>query len=123
MFARSGKEVVFTGRAKAAFTFWQRFKGLMLKKTFPEDYDVLALAPCKAIHTFFMRFTIDVVFLNKNKEIVALYPSLAPWRVTPLCREAETALEFADGTIANYRLACGDLLQWQAEEEEGGKKC
>ncbi|NLN06635.1 MAG: DUF192 domain-containing protein [Firmicutes bacterium] len=121
MFVRRKKEIIFTGRAAPAFTFWKRFKGLMLKKTFPHEYDALFLAPCKAIHTFFMRFAIDVVFLNKKNEIVALYPSLAPWRVTPPCREAEAALEFAGGTIDKFSLACGDLLHWRAEKK-GGKE-
>ncbi|HHX75716.1 MAG TPA: DUF192 domain-containing protein [Firmicutes bacterium] len=116
MFVRKGREIIFTGRVEAAYTFRHRFKGLMLQKTFPEEFDALVLVPCNAIHTMFMRFAIDVVFLNKNNEIIALYPSLPPWRVTPPCREAKTALEFKNGTIDSFRLACGEKLHWKEEK-------
>jgi uncharacterized membrane protein (UPF0127 family) len=64
-----------------------------------------------SVHTFFMRFPIDVVFLDKDKTIVRIAHSVRPWR-TAGARGAAAALELPAGTAAERGLAAGDTLSF-----------
>lgn len=70
---------------------------------------VMVIAPCNAIHTFFMRFTIDVVFTDRQGRVLRLCRRLKPWRVGVAVR-AFAALEFAEGAIDRAGIAEGDRL-------------
>ena len=68
----------FAVTMRQAVGFWERFAGFMLKKS--ARYALL-FENCASIHTFFMRFNIDVVYLDKDKRIVAIKRNVKPWRV------------------------------------------
>jgi uncharacterized protein len=72
----------------------------------------LLIKPCNGIHTFFMRFPIDVLFLDQNNRILRQYHSLPPNRFTSICREAKSVLELPAGTIDMARLEQGDHLKF-----------
>jgi len=55
-------------KIKVADTLLLRLRGLLCNKVFPRDYDGLLLSPCNGIHTFFMRFTIDIIFLEDKSK-------------------------------------------------------
>jgi uncharacterized protein len=88
---------------------WQRFKGLMGKRELAAGSG-LCLRPCSSIHMFFMRIPLDVVFMDKDGTIVRIYPSLRPWRVTRVIRNAKACLELPAGTVAVAGLQVGDRL-------------
>ena len=70
---------------------------------------VMIIAPCNAIHTFFMRFTIDVVFVDRQGRVLKVFRAVRPWRA----RVAVTAfavLELEDGSIDQLEIAAGDRL-------------
>lgn len=69
----------------------------------------LVLAPCGAIHTAFMRFSIDVVFLDRDDRVVRVVPELSPWRMA-WSWSARTVVELAAGTLRSRRVAVGDVL-------------
>ena len=87
-----------------------RRKGL-LKRTGLQKGEGLWIVPCEAIHTFFMRFAIDVVFLDRNKRVVKLVDRLRPWRMAMSWR-ARTVLELPAGTIAESGIERGDQLEF-----------
>jgi uncharacterized protein len=60
--------------------FWQRLRGLMFFKSYPYDKPLL-FEHCSSIHTFFMRFPIDVVFLDKDRRFIKTCKQVKPWRV------------------------------------------
>ncbi len=66
-------------RAKIAKTFPERAKGLIGKKDLPDGEGLLILH-CNAIHTFFMRFPIDAIFLDKRNNVVKRVNNIRPWR-------------------------------------------
>ncbi len=86
-----------------------RMKGLLGRRTLPSDEGIL-LRPCASVHTFFMRFSIDVVFLDAEQTVVKITPSLAPWR-TAGCRGAKAVLELAAGECERRGLEVGDRLE------------
>lgn len=62
-------------------SIWFKLQGLMGKKQL-KSYDGILLKPCNSIHTFFMRMSIDVLFINKAGIITDIIPSMRPWRIT-----------------------------------------
>lgn len=82
--------------------------GLLGKNSIPPGYGLL-ISPCNQIHTFFMKFTIDVVFLDRTNRIVKLCPQFKPWRITPLIWRAKTVLEMNAGGAEGLQV--GDQLQ------------
>lgn len=91
-----------------AETLPTRIKGLLGKALLPEG-DGLLIRPCKGIHTFFMKFSIDAVFLDSNNQILALFRSLEPNRLTPVYRKAVSVLELPAGSL-DTNVAVGDAL-------------
>ena len=69
----------------------------------------LMLTPCAAVHTAFMRFPIDVVFLDRQTTILKIVPALGPWRVAS-SREAVAALELPAGAAEAAGLQTGMKL-------------
>lgn len=103
------KEWQIAGEVILADSFFARARGLMGRKSF-EGFDGMMIYPCNSIHTFFMHFPIDVIFLNGNYEVVKVLESLKPWRITAPYWGATQVLELAAGTIQG-RLAKGDRLE------------
>jgi uncharacterized membrane protein (UPF0127 family) len=71
----------------------------------------LLIKPSSGIHTFGMRFAIDVVALNKRLQVVKLWRRLPPFRVTSVSLRVHSVLEFPSGTIANCQIDIGDQLE------------
>ncbi len=69
----------------------------------------LLLRPASSIHTFFMRFPIDAVFLDREWRVVGISDDIRPWRAASR-RGANAVLELPAGESARRRLAVGDLL-------------
>ena len=66
-------------KARAALTFAERAKGLIGTKDLPADEGML-IEKCNAIHTFFMSFPIDAVFLDASDRVVKVVRGIKPWR-------------------------------------------
>jgi len=98
-------------RAEAADTSEKRREGL-LKKTGLEPGEGLWIAPCEAVHCFFMKFTIDVVFLSKAKRVVKVRPGLKPWRIAGSLK-AHSVLELRAGEIEARGVEVGDQLEME----------
>ncbi len=78
-----------------------------------ESLDVgqaLWLKPCSSIHTFFMRFAIDCVFLSRQMQIIAIVENVKPWRLVLPIYRAQSALEFKAGQCQELQLKKGDQL-------------
>lgn len=97
------------GHVVEARTAWSRMVGLLAHTSLPVGEGLL-LEPAWSIHTWFMRITIDVVFLDGEGRVLRVYPQLPPWRLVSGTRAARTVLEFGAGTLARTPLAPGDLV-------------
>ncbi|MFP5458565.1 MAG: DUF192 domain-containing protein, partial [Bacteriovoracia bacterium] len=89
---------VIARRVTQATNILSRLLGLMFKKDLGE-FDGLLLQPCNSIHTFFMRFPIDVVFLSSSNEVVKVIRAMPPWRFSWLYLRAVKTLELRAGTL------------------------
>lgn len=103
------RDILLGDRIKAATESATRREGL-LKRTGLDPGEGLYIAPCEAVHCFFMKFTIDVLFLNKKKQVVKLAPALKPWRIAA-CFRAHSVLELPEGAIALSGTKVGDQLE------------
>lgn len=99
-------------RVQLAKTPFERFMGLMFRPKFPEQ-SALYIFPCKAIHSFFMCFEFDVVFLNANNEVVFTVRSMKKNSISKTIKKASGVLELPKGTIAKADIRIGDNLQFK----------
>lgn len=97
------------GDVRLANTFLTRLRGLMFTYR-PGPGEGIWLRPCQGVHTFWMLFTIDVIFLDRELRIVRLVDNLRPFRMTRPCFAAHSVLELPAGAIAEYGLKVGDQL-------------
>jgi uncharacterized membrane protein (UPF0127 family) len=86
-----------------------RMRGLLGRAGLGGDEGIL-LRPAGSIHTAFMRFPIDVVFLDADMTVKRVVQELPPWR-TAMARRAKSALELRAGEAARRGLRPGDLLE------------
>lgn len=94
-----GKGIVLGNDISLATSMGARMKGLLGKKSLDSGKGLL-IRPCKGIHTFFMKFSIDAVFLDKEDRIVEVFRDLPPNRLTPVYRKAVSVLEIPAGTLS-----------------------
>jgi uncharacterized membrane protein (UPF0127 family) len=90
-------KAVFNGKVlvenvHVANTFYSRLIGLMFSKKLATN-SALLLNPCNSIHTCFMNYAIDVVFLDNENNVVKVVRSIKPWRMTRIYFSAKKVLE------------------------------
>jgi uncharacterized protein len=115
--AASGR--VLATRLEKPRTFFGRGLGLMFRRTLAPGSGIW-IAPCSGIHTFFMRFPIDVVFMDRAHRIVKVCPALKSWRMVPLVLGAHSVVEMAAGTLDGLPLTRGEQLDLQGWRDKGG---
>jgi uncharacterized membrane protein (UPF0127 family) len=71
----------------------------------------LWIVPCRGVHTFAMRFPIDVVYLDGDKVVIHLEENLKPWRLAPVRLRAASVLELPDRTLSSTQTAIGDRIE------------
>jgi uncharacterized protein len=96
-----------------ADTARSRMKGLLGRRSL-DDGEGLLLRPAGSIHTAFMRFAIDAVFLDASMEVLRVEPNLRPWRIAAQ-RGAKAVVELPAGTAESRGLAVGLTLELAEE--------
>ncbi len=86
-----------------------RKKGL-LSRTGLEPGTGLWIVPCEGVHTFFMKFAIDVVYIDRNRKVRKAVRNLVPWRMS-LCLPAHSVIELPVGVIDASGTEPGDQLE------------
>jgi uncharacterized protein len=102
------RDRVLADRARAASSVWSRMVGL-LGTPHLEAGAGLWLQSCTSVHSFFMRYTIDILFLDAEW-IVIHAQTLPPWRLSPWKLRSRGVLELPAGTIAESGTVIGDRL-------------
>src|SRR5207253_3120640 len=95
-------------RCSVADTFLPRLRGLLGRRGLAPGEGLL-LRPCSSIHTMFMRFAVDVVFLDRELRVVHVVPNLRPWRLAA-SKGARSVLELAAGESDPRRIRAGEAL-------------
>ena len=97
-------------RCIVADTSLTRMRGLLGRSALPREEGIL-LRPASSVHTWFMRFPIDVVFLDRELAVLRVVPRLGPWRAVAR-RRAAAVLELAAGESERRGIRPGDRLAW-----------
>ena len=104
------------GTAGIADSFFLRLRG-MLGREF-SDFDALLIRPCFSIHSMFMAYPIDALFLNSDCEIVKIASNLEPWRTYVGAKNAKSIIELPAGKAEEWNLREGDRIS-----VEGDRQC
>jgi len=90
--------------------FAGRLRGLMFRDFFPAGCDALVLYPCRGVHTFFMRFPIDLLLVDEEWRVVTFRKALQPGSVSAFTRGAAGCVELPAGVIEKSSTSTGDQL-------------
>lgn len=104
-----------------ADTHWSRLQGLI--GTSAQEFrsgKALWIIPSHGIHTMFMSFPIDVVYLDADNRVLHLEENVRPWRITPVNMDTATVLELPAHTIWNTRSAIGDEVEIDSIKANAG---
>lgn len=104
-----GITVVTAGRL--ASNFWARLRGLMGARGLTAG-EGLVIKPCRSVHTHFMRFAIDVLYVGRDDTVVGIDRNLKPWRIGRLYKQAHYVVELPAGGAALCQV--GDRLELRA---------
>ena len=109
------KNEVLVGDLEIAKTPWKRMRGLLGRKGLEEGKGLL-IEDCRSIHTWFMGFAIDVVYVDEELRVRKLVPELGPWRFSS-SRGSAHVLEIPAGSAATHRVEVSDRLKIEAAED------
>ncbi len=104
------RDAVLGDSVFAADTSAARRTGLLKHEALPEG-EGLWIVPCEAVHTFFMKFPIDILYLDRSKKVLKVRRSVGPWRLSG-CLLAHSVLELPAGTAERSATAAGDELEF-----------
>lgn len=108
------KGIQLTQKVALADNVLARSAGL-LGTTQPDPDKALYLVPCKAVHTYGMKYSLDLVFLDTQGKVVKVVENLRPNQMTSLVPGANCALEFSPNTLAAGTIEVGDELTVKAD--------
>jgi uncharacterized membrane protein (UPF0127 family) len=104
------RNTVLATSMEVANTDSKRRKGLLGREGLSSGGG-LWICPCEAVHTFWMRFPIDLVYLDRKNRIRKLVDEVRPWRLSA-CLRAHSVLELPSGTIRATQTQPGDILEF-----------
>jgi uncharacterized membrane protein (UPF0127 family) len=102
------RSTVLATFAEVASSSATRSKGLLGRKGLSAG-EGLWIVPCEAVHTFGMRFPIDLVYIDREKRVRKVRSSVRPWRMSA-CLAAHSILELPSGTVHDTQTVPGDTL-------------
>ncbi|MEC9248142.1 MAG: DUF192 domain-containing protein [Pseudomonadota bacterium] len=89
---------------------WERFRGLIGRMPL-SDSTALFLDPSDCIHTFFMRYPIDLVYLDENLCVKKAISLIKPWRISA-CFQASCVLALSGGSVKRHAITLQKQLVW-----------
>ncbi len=104
------RQTVLAEALTSADTFLRSLMGLMGKPSLPASGG-LWIVPCQSIHTLWMRFSIDVIFLDHRKTVVHLVEGMKPFRVSRHVSKAKSVIELPVNVIRHTMTGLGDQIE------------
>ena len=93
---------------------WTRLRGLLGRKPLePAAAQGLLIEPCASVHTFWMDYALDLVFLDRNNRVLGICEKVVPWS-TRGARGARKTLELAAGGVGIFKPSIGEELIWRS---------
>lgn len=117
VFKKDTNEAISTFNIETAQGSYETQTGLMHRKSMPLDCGMLFLFEEEKPHSFYMKNTLislDIIYINANKEIVKIYKETTPYDATPLPSQApiQYVLETNAGVTTNLNIEVGDTISW-----------
>lgn len=103
------KEIEILNNIEIADTFESRLKGLLGRRSLDQGVGLI-ISPCNSVHCFFMKFSIDVAFIDKNNKVVKLIGNMKPGSVSPIISKAKFVIESNVGELTGF-LEQGDEIR------------
>jgi len=116
------RQTVLSCRTFQASSFGDRLRGLIGRPFEQIGIDAMVFPSCSSIHTCFMTFPIDVIFLGAENTVLKTCPGCRPWRLAVWCRGAQSVIELPAGALAHTGTLPGDRLDLNAETVPQGKR-
>jgi len=104
-------EKILADNLEIANGYFSRMRGLLGRKSL-EKGKGMYINSCNSIHSFFMKFKFDAVFINKKNEVIYLIEHMPAWRVSKICFSACSVIELPSGVIKDTQTNIGDLLEF-----------
>jgi uncharacterized protein len=98
---------------RIARNFYQRLVGLMFSSQLPVD-EAFFIPRCSSIHTCFMRYPIDLVYVDAQGVVTKLVKHLKPWRFSRAAKPTQHVVELAAGSIERLGLNAGMQTCWRS---------
>lgn len=111
------ENIVIAENLIMAKTFLKRLKGLMFTKELSPQ-SAIYIYPCSAIHTFFMNYNIDVLYLDINNIIIAIDENMRPGKIGKARRNAVAVVELNGGRVKEASIRVGQTVQFFKREED-----
>ncbi|HHW02203.1 MAG TPA: DUF192 domain-containing protein [Thermoanaerobacterales bacterium] len=111
----STRKTVLAEKVETATNFTGRLVGLIFTTNFKTGMALL-IVPCSSVHTWFLRYAIDVVFLDRGNRILKVAQSIPPFRIGPVVRGAAKVLELPAGVCRATGTEIGDVIEFILEE-------
>ncbi len=105
------QNTVLAQSAVIADTIASRFIGLLRHDSLPQGQG-LVITQCNSIHMFFMKFAIDVVFVDRKRIVVGLVRGIKPFQMSSYYWRSDCAIELTEGQIDRTKTALGDKIFW-----------
>lgn len=104
------KENIICSDGALANSFFSRLKGLIGKNELKIN-EGLCILPCKSVHTFFMKFSIDVIFVDKNGIVCKIAKNLKPYKISKYISKAQYVIELSSGMCNRFKIEIGDIIE------------
>jgi uncharacterized protein len=105
------RDVILASQAIVADSSETRRTGLLKHSSLEEGHG-LWITPCEAVHSFWMKFSIDVLYLDKTKKVRKIRRDMKPWKMS-MCLPAHSVLELPAGTAVRTGTQPGDQLVFE----------
>lgn len=101
--------VALIGSVELAHNLYERCRGLLGRKALAPGSG-MHISPCSSVHTFFMRFNLDLFFLDQSGRVVKIVQNVAPWRIVFGGLSAHSVVEVQAGWFSAGELSVGDTV-------------
>ena len=96
--------------AQIAKTLIKKGFGLTILNNF-KDFDGFLIENCKIIHSFFMKFSFDVIFLDADFQVITMYSDFKPFRISKFVKKSKYVLELPSDSIKKFEINLHDKLE------------
>ena len=109
--ATENNTVIIASKVYLASGFFKRLLGLLAFKPLKESEGLL-IKDCRSIHTMWMMYSIDAIFIDKEGRVIAMYEDLAPFRFSPYIKDVCSVLELKAGSAGRASIRIGDIISF-----------